>query len=121
MRILKAGDPFELDDDLIVEADNLAVLPALPGGAFDLVYIDPPFNTGRPQRRRTLTAVRDEDGERAGFAGRRYRTEVVSDLAYDDAHADYLAFLRPASSRRGGCSPSTGRCTCTSTTARPTT
>jgi site-specific DNA-methyltransferase (adenine-specific) len=95
VRILKAGDPFALDDDLIVEADNLAVLPALPGGAFDLVYIDPPFNTGRAQRRRTLTALRDEDGERAGFAGRRYRTEIVSDLAYDDAQADYLAFLRP--------------------------
>src|SRR3954469_18111645 len=58
-----------LDDDLDIEGDNAAVLPLLPDGAFDLIYIDPPFNTGREQRR----------GERA----------------YADSHADYLAFLRP--------------------------
>ena len=96
MRVLNADGPFHLDDDLLVEAENLDVLPRLPDGAFDLIYIDPPFNTGRPRRRRTLTAVRDDDaGERSGFGGRRYRTQVVADLAYDDAQADYLAFLRP--------------------------
>jgi site-specific DNA-methyltransferase (adenine-specific) len=95
VRTLGAAGPFDLDDDLLIEADNLAVLPHLPEAAFDLIYVDPPFNTGRPRRRRSLTAVRDEAGERTGFGGRRYRTEVVSDLAFDDAHADYLAFLRP--------------------------
>jgi site-specific DNA-methyltransferase (adenine-specific) len=87
--------PFTLDDDLLVEADNLAVLPRLPDGAFDLIYIDPPFNTGRRQRRRTLRAVRDDDAPRAGFAGRGYRTEVLSDVAYDDVHDDYPGFLAP--------------------------
>jgi site-specific DNA-methyltransferase (adenine-specific) len=95
VRTLGADGPFTLDDDLLIEADNLAVLPQLPNGAFDLIYLDPPFNTGRPQRRRTLRAVRDDAGERTGFGGRRYRTQVESDLAYDDAHADYLGFLRP--------------------------
>jgi site-specific DNA-methyltransferase (adenine-specific) len=84
-----------LDDDLVIEADNADVLPRLPAGAFDLIYIDPPFNTGRRQERRTLRAVRDEEGERIGFGGRRYRTEAVGELAYDDAHADYLGFLAP--------------------------
>src|SRR3954471_19717457 len=38
--------PLALDDDLLIEGDNAAVLPLLPRGAFDLVYVDPPFNTG---------------------------------------------------------------------------
>jgi site-specific DNA-methyltransferase (adenine-specific) len=95
VRIAGADGPFDLDDDLLVEADNMAVLPRLPAGAFDLVYIDPPFNTGAPRRRRTLTAVADAQGDRTGFGGRRYRTEVTADLAYDDDHADYPGFLRP--------------------------
>jgi DNA modification methylase len=95
VRTLGVDGPFTLDDDLLIEGDNLAVLPRLPDGAFDLIYVDPPFNTGRPRRRRALRAVRDDAGERTGFGGRRYRTRVVSDLAYDDAHADYPGFLRP--------------------------
>jgi DNA modification methylase len=95
VRTLGVDGPFTLDDDLLIEGDNLAVLPRLPDGAFDLIYVDPPFNTGRPRRRRALRAVRDDAGERTGFGGRRYRTRVVSDLAYDDAHADYTGFLRP--------------------------
>ena len=69
MRVLAATDALSLDDDLVVEGDNLAVLPRLPDGAFDLIYIDPPFNTGRAQVR---------------GAGR-----------YDDAYDDYPAFLAP--------------------------
>jgi site-specific DNA-methyltransferase (adenine-specific) len=96
MRLLRPGDPIVLDDDLLIEGDNADVLPALPGGAFDVIYIDPPFNTGKQQRRTTLSAVRDDDGgDRTGFGGRRYRSTVVQALAYDDAYADYLGFLGP--------------------------
>jgi site-specific DNA-methyltransferase (adenine-specific) len=91
-----AAGRLELDDDLLVAGDNLEVLPGLPDGAFDLVYADPPFNTGRPRRLRAVaTAADDAGGDRAGFGGRRYRTRVVSDRAYADSHADYPAFLRP--------------------------
>jgi len=88
-------EPLTLDDDLLIEADNAAVLPLLPAGAFDVIAVDPPFNTGTRQVRRTLSVVGDEAGERRGFGGRRYRSEVVSELAYDDRHADYLSFLVP--------------------------
>jgi DNA modification methylase len=84
-----------LDDDLLVHGDNLEVLPRLPDGAFDVVYIDPPFNTGREQRRRTLRAVAAPDGERTGFAGRRYRTHELASMAYADAFDDYVGFLAP--------------------------
>ena len=88
-------DRIALRDDLLVEGDCAAVLPRLPDGAFDMVYVDPPFNTGRAQRRERLRVVADDDGDRAGFAGRRYRSESRGALQFDDAYDDYLGFLMP--------------------------
>lgn len=79
----------------IHHADNLDVLPALRGGSVDLIYIDPPFNTGK---RRTLQRIRvraSATGDRVGFGGRRYRTEVVGSAGFADDCADYPAFLEP--------------------------
>src|SRR6266513_762798 len=100
MRIRAAEDrPIALDDDLIVAGDNALVLPRLPEEAFDLIYMDPPFNTGRTQRRDTLSVAVDEQSGRVGFGGRRYSSRLLSSLAYDDAFANYLAFLEPRLSR----------------------
>jgi len=71
------------------------VLPALPDESFQLVYIDPPFNTGETQSRRTLAMAPDEDGDRTGFKGRRYRTRLLAESRYRDTFEDYLAFLEP--------------------------
>jgi site-specific DNA-methyltransferase (adenine-specific) len=79
----------------IVLGDNLRVLGTLPGGIARLVYIDPPFNTGGPQQRTRLRTVQDSDGDRRGFAGRRYRTEVLGTSRWEDAFDDYLGFLAP--------------------------
>ncbi|MFL5889843.1 MAG: DNA-methyltransferase [Solirubrobacteraceae bacterium] len=101
MRVVGATDiagssTIELDDDLLIEADNLAALRRLPADRFDCIYIDPPFNTGRRQRRQTMSVARDDsDGTRVGFGGRRYRAEILRSLAYDDAQSDHLAFLAP--------------------------
>jgi site-specific DNA-methyltransferase (adenine-specific) len=86
---------LRLDDDLVVHADNARVLPLLPDDHFDLVYIDPPFNTGRARVRATVRAERDDEGGRVGFGGARYRTRVVGESAYPDARDDYPAFLGP--------------------------
>src|SRR5579884_3370139 len=83
------------EDDLVVHGDNAVALPRLPDGAFDLIYIDPPFNTGRRRERRTLRAVADPDGDRTGFGGRRYRTEQVGAASYEDDRPDVVAFLAP--------------------------
>lgn len=86
----------KLHDDTIHHADNMDVLPTLPDGAFQLVYIDPPFNTGTTQARRTLETVPDEaGGDRTGFKGRRYRTTLLAESRYRDSFEDYLAFLTP--------------------------
>ncbi len=98
MKLIPADEiPATLgDEDLVIHGENSAVLPGLPEGAFDLVYIDPPFNTGSERRLRTQRVAQVAAGGRVGFAGRRYSTRVVSEMAYADAaHGDYLAFLGP--------------------------
>lgn len=75
--------------------DNLPILRTLADASFHLIYIDPPFNTGRAQRRTHYTTARDEDGDRRGFYGLRYRTTATNGAAYDDAFSDYPAFLAP--------------------------
>ena len=95
LRIGAGAGPIRLDDDLLVEGDNAVVLPLLPTAAFELIYIDPPFNTGRPQRRRTLEVVRDAAGDRTGFGGRRYLSRLLAESSYRDDFDDYLVFLEP--------------------------
>jgi site-specific DNA-methyltransferase (adenine-specific) len=79
----------------IRRADNLAALAELPAGSADLIYVDPPFNTGRLRRHTQIAAVRDADGDRTGFQGRRYRTVRLGSQEFADRHEDYLEFLAP--------------------------
>lgn len=79
----------------IIHGDNLAVLPTLPDACARLVYIDPPFNTGRTQERARMRVRRDAEGDRSGFAGRRYAVERVASSRFDDAFDDYVGWLLP--------------------------
>ena len=79
----------------IFEGDNLPILKSIPSESIQLIYIDPPFNTGRTQTRGTTTTTRTDAGNRVGFKGQRY--EVVRDtvLSYDDEFEDFWSFLEP--------------------------
>lgn len=79
----------------VILADNLDVLRRLPDESVDLVYIDPPFNTGKRQSRSQLKTVRDEAGDRTGFGGNRYRTLKLGARSFADDFDDYLGFLEP--------------------------
>ena len=79
----------------IILGDNLDVLRTLPDGAFQLTYVAPPFNTGKAQSRTRIKVTPDPDGDRTGFQGRRYRTDVVGTSEYADIFDDYIGFLRP--------------------------
>jgi site-specific DNA-methyltransferase (adenine-specific) len=81
--------------DEILLGDNLDLLPQFADGAFRLIYIDPPFNTGKRQNRKTLETVPDENGDRTCFAGRRYRTRLLAESSYLDIFDDYMAFMAP--------------------------
>ena len=80
---------------LVVLADNLEVLRHVPDASIDLVYVDPPFNTGKRQTRPVLRTARDDAGDRTGFGGKRYRTTRLGQRSFADAFDDYLAFLEP--------------------------
>ncbi len=75
--------------------DNLPILRSFAAESFELVYIDPPFNTGRRQRRERLRTVRDAAGDRIGFQGERYRTLKLGSRSFADGFPDFLAFLEP--------------------------
>ena len=80
----------------ILQSENLAALRTLPSASVELIYIDPPFNTGITQKRSRLKTIQDDAGDRTGFGGRRYRTENLAPTAtYTDTFTDYMSFLRP--------------------------
>ena len=87
--------PFRGPDLQVVHGDNLDFLKELPAGKVDLIYVDPPFNTGKMQRRQRIKAVQSPTASRVGFQGRTYRTSVVGTRELTDYFTDYIAFLEP--------------------------
>ncbi len=81
--------------NLLLQGDNLEHLAAIPDESIALAYLDPPFNTGRTQVRKTTSARSGVDGSRSGFGGRLYDLTLEKLLSYDDSFADYWAFLAP--------------------------
>lgn len=79
----------------IYQGDNLPILRSMPSAIVDLIYIDPPFNTGKRQARTQIKTERDEQGDRTGFQGKRYQTIKIGSKGYIDLFDDYLAFLEP--------------------------
>ncbi len=79
----------------IILGDNLRVLAGLPDASVDLIYIDPPFNTGKQQRRARIRVTSDPQGERGGFGGRRYRSHAVGSAGFEDSFDDFTLFLAP--------------------------
>jgi site-specific DNA-methyltransferase (adenine-specific) len=79
----------------IYYGDNLPILQGLADGSIPLIYIDPPFNTGKVQQRTQLETVRSANGDRTGFQGQRYQSTVVGTKRFRDLFDDYLAYLEP--------------------------
>lgn len=81
--------------NLIVEGDNLPFIRSLPDNSFQLIYLDPPFNTGKRQERQSLSTVLSATGSRVGFKGKSYATVKGRVTGYNDDFTDYWAFLEP--------------------------
>jgi site-specific DNA-methyltransferase (adenine-specific) len=87
--------PVTTSTNTVYFGDNLAVLKSIPDSSVQLIYIDPPFNTGREQQRSKVTTKRNDQGNRIGFKGQRYETVKSTILSYDDQFANYWDFLEP--------------------------
>ena len=74
--------------------DNMDVLKEIESGSVNLVYVDPPFNTGKIQSRKRIETVRSEDGDRTGFQGHTYKTKVIGEQSFLDIYDDYIRVLR---------------------------
>ncbi len=97
--------------DLLIHADNLTAMRRMPDASMRMVYLDPPFNTGRAQERRTTSHARAtsdagpvDDTSTAGggrtnawrgFGGESYTRTIEALSSYDDRFADYWGFLAP--------------------------
>lgn len=80
---------------IIIHADNMQVLPNIKDGSINLVYIDPPFNTGKIQKRTEIKTIQSENGNRIGFQGKSYSTEILGTKSYKDKYDDFILFLEP--------------------------
>ena len=79
----------------VIKGNNLPVLKSMPDACAQIIYIDPPFNTGRVQKRGNSVTTRTDEGNRVGFKGQRYEIVRETVLSYDDEFADYWGFLEP--------------------------
>lgn len=79
----------------IVQAECLTYIATLPGASFPLIYLDPPFNTRKTQKRSRIKVIQDESGDRGGFGGKKYRAQALASPSYADAFDDFLGFLEP--------------------------
>lgn len=91
----RPAKPLAQGDLEIHLGDNLDIIRCFPDESFELIYIDPPFNTGTSQTRQTIRAVRDDKGDRTGFAGQRYRSVKTDQRSYADSFDDFAGFLQP--------------------------
>ncbi|MFT5354955.1 MAG: site-specific DNA-methyltransferase (adenine-specific) [Polyangiales bacterium] len=95
-KVLASNGPANKGTDgtgRILHGDCLELLPTLTPGSVRLIYIDPPFNTGRRQKRDRMKVTADPEGEREGFGGKRYRTEAIPSASYRDTFEDYIPWL----------------------------
>jgi site-specific DNA-methyltransferase (adenine-specific) len=81
----------------IILGDNLKVLPTIPDKSVRLIYVDPPFNTGKTQKRERISvkAVGEGEGDRVGFGGKEYQSEKIESASYEDSFDNFEEFLMP--------------------------
>lgn len=80
----------------IILSDNLTALKLIPDESVDLIYIDPPFNTGIKQKRTFTKTIKSEDGNRIGYKDQKYKTINVSSNEFEDKFDDFCSFIEPS-------------------------
>lgn len=75
--------------------DNLEILKTIQDKSISLIYIDPPFNTGKIQQRTQIHTITSEDGDRTGFGKKRYKTIKIGTTSYKDNFDNFLGYIEP--------------------------
>jgi len=81
--------------NLIYCGENLPILKNMGDETVDLIYIDPPFNTGKSQKRTQIKTTKSDQGDRVGFKGTKYETLKLGTKEYEDIFDNYIEFLAP--------------------------
>jgi site-specific DNA-methyltransferase (adenine-specific) len=84
-----------LSSNEILLGDNLELLRRIPDGSCNLIYIDPPFNTKKTQKRDRINVTKSENGTRGGFGNVLYEVQRIASPLYNDTFDDFLGFLEP--------------------------
>ena len=81
----------------IYYGDNLPILKELASNSINLIYIDPPFNTGKIQTSDRIKTIKTENGDRVGFQGNSYKTIKLGTKSYSDKIGDeyIIKFIKP--------------------------
>jgi len=79
----------------LVFGDNLPHLHKLATGSVQLIYVDPPFNTGNTQVKSSIRTVQSKSGDRVGFKGKKYSTQLIGKKSFEDSFTDFNAFIKP--------------------------
>ena len=79
----------------LVFGDNLPHLQKLAAGSIQLIYVDPPFNTGNTQVKSSIRTVQNKSGDRVGFKGKKYSTQLIGQKSFEDSFTDFNAFIKP--------------------------
>jgi site-specific DNA-methyltransferase (adenine-specific) len=84
-----------MNPNIVAHGDNLEFLRKMASESIDLIYIDPPFNTGKTQSRTAYKSISDINGSRMGFKGKSYKFVKEQVTSYNDSFDDYWSFLEP--------------------------
>jgi len=80
----------------IILGENSKVIPDLPKCSCSLIYIDPPFNSGKVQYRDVVSVARAGGvGDRIGFGDKRYKvlSSHMNVGSFNDSFNDYEHWL----------------------------
>jgi site-specific DNA-methyltransferase (adenine-specific) len=75
--------------------NNMRLLNKIEDATIDLIYIDPPFNTGKLMKRDNYTSTKNDEGYTLGFSGQNYDLTKISSNSYNDKFENFTDFLKP--------------------------
>lgn len=88
---------IDLKNNISILGDNLSVMKSIPDSSIQLIYVDPPFNTGIVQKRAKYESTSNNDGL-AKIGKKSYLVKKLAEIGYSDifnGREEYLDFLLP--------------------------